>query len=40
MESKVKISRVSKSIELHLLISTLYTVTAIHEFFWRSYGGH
>lgn len=40
METKVKISRVSKAIELHFLLSTLYTVTAIHEFLWRSYGGH
>jgi hypothetical protein len=40
MESKVKVSRVLKAIELKFLISTLYTETAIDEFFWRSYGGH
>ena len=31
---------VSKILALHLHISTLFTVTQIHEYAWRFYNGH
>ncbi len=31
---------VSKILSFHLHISTLFTVTSIHEYAWRFYNGH